>query len=490
MNSRKWCVVAIMLLSLVGVPSVSRAADPVTSTVAIKAALQQVQEILSKLLIGADAVLASKIEAASNEANRLLGRVAELEKQANYDANELVNEVVRPLSRLMPEIRDLVTSTERRAFLDLNISMAGLMQTIDALPLTKVDPFVAAVDPARLSPVGTDRRVVIYGWFGKPHKKYPLKARIAGKAVTLQRVPGGYAFEIPPAVALAEEKYLPLEFDVPDVTSFIVFDWTDYATINDRIYVQKAQPYGCQYTAFLPNPDYEVVVDADQPYHVEARTQSNGGTPSNHRTVSSSDLFTATVSTSGQYEAASARLLDPGASQPYGASACQEHAPWSGGLVRWNADLVEFELKAPEIGGHQHSGVKNECWEVCPPKVLGWQPPCYKDCKDLPYLYVHGGGGSHANIDFRPRFSAVRKGATPALEQPPVSFRLFRSETKDFPLAFSGDRWRIHARCVYKDGDEKFDTGVLVLNPADVEEVGRDVSGRFADGKLYIQSLR
>ena len=82
------------------------------------------------------------------------------------------------------------------------------------------------------------------------------------------------------------------------------------------------------------------------------------------------------------------------------------------------------------------------------------------------------------------------QGVPAILEDKPVRFRLGQSEATELPVVFAGEPWKIHVRCNYRDGDERFASGVLVLNPADLEEAGRGVSARYADGRLYVQSSR
>ena len=57
-------------------------------------------------------------------------------------------------------------------------------------------------------------------------------------------------------------------------------------------------------------------------------------------------------------------------------------------------------MRAGKIGPHQHSGSRKE--EV---KVAGFKVGEV----DVPFFYVAGGGGSHADLDMTPTFTVRKK---------------------------------------------------------------------------------
>jgi hypothetical protein len=472
--------IVLVLLLLALAPPDASGQSSAASLASMKVVVQELQVLLNRAIIGADHAAATKIEAASAEASRVLRLLEKFEEKVAKDANASIDEPIRAMHQLMADTRSLVRSTERRLFLDVNQLLVQSAGLLDALPLVGVEPYVAALDPVRIASEGFDRKVSVYGFFGNRNEERLPRVRFAGMEVEMKRQPGGVFFTLPTfPQGLPEQTYVALEVLVPVRKG--IFKTKGWKSIHDRLYVERTEPYTCTLRSFVPNPDYEVMVDADVELTDWAATQGGKGRPSNHRTVSAEDLFIATVSTAMQnYVPSSARIQEPRA-RFWGNAACQDHAGWSGQLVRWNSDLVEFSLSAPDIGPHTHSRTRRECpWTDTPFGRV--QLPCF----DVPEVWVHGGGGSHANVGLKPRFLVRRAGVEPKLEQGTEQRRIARGKVVEIPMAINGADWSIHVTCDYQDGDERESIGPLVLGPTDAEEVAPWVSARWSEGRLYL----
>jgi ElaB/YqjD/DUF883 family membrane-anchored ribosome-binding protein len=374
-------------------------ADTSAKLLALKSTLTELQAVTDRAQIGIDSIAASKIEGTSNEVQRLLKEIEKILNGKVKDVNEAVQEVAKQTHQLSSSLRKTISETQRRAFLDVNTALSIMSQTLDGIPLVKVDPYAAALDPPRLRADVTNRRITIYGYFPDSKDGRTPSVIVSGKTIQLTKETGAkLSFDLPKDLILKEEEYIDIDISVPTRSGWFGL-WKSEAKFSDRVYVERSYPFSCDLEVLEVNPALYEVLRAPNEFTDEARTMGGGGRPSNIRTLSASDLLIATVPGAAErYDLSSVKIQSPGAHFSGGA-ACSDHANWSGNIRRWNPELVEFELRAPSVGQHMHTGTRRQC--------------AFGICVDVPYVYSHGGGGSHANIGLRPTFVVRRQGVEP-----------------------------------------------------------------------------
>lgn len=449
---------------------------------ALYAVIDHINQVLQKTIASADVVTANKLEAAQNRAAALLPEVQKLVKEGERASNETVGNATRDAHLLVAELRRTVQSTQRSTFLELNQTLAVASQLLDSLPAVKVEPYVAAVVPSRVAPDTGDRALTIYGFLpGTPGDQ--VKVQLGDATVTSARAPqGGISVELPSSLPLVEQTFIPIKVSV--TRSSGLFGWFSKTTeIQDRIYVQASKPYSCTVSRMKPNPDYLVEVTADKAFSDEATTQKNAARGSINRTLSARDLFLATVSDAqDKYDLDTVRIKDPHASFAHYGDC--EHYSTRGNITGSTPELLSYELYAPEVGRHLHSG-----WKMQEIKVGGGRSGVKLGKTKVPYSYYVDAGGTKSVISLMPRFRAARKGAAPltgdGAEVSPVGWKPVELDAK----VSQQDEWSIHVICDFQDGDEKWSTGPMILRKADPIEIGRGFATRVADSKLYLVPL-
>jgi hypothetical protein len=112
----------------------------------------------------------------------------------------------------------------------------------------------------------------------------------------------------------------------------------------------------------------------------------------------------------------------------------------------------------------------------------------YKDCKNLPYAYSHGGGGGWRDLYVVPTFQVNKLGVKETvLVNDKIGIPMRRNAGHDIALAVQPG-WTAHVQCSFKDGDEQFVEGPLVLSSQDVEEATTRLIARYADGTFYLST--
>jgi hypothetical protein len=472
---RRSGVIAAMALSMIGLGSCGSPATTGVSAVALRGAIDQLNQVIQKSIASVDVVSANKLEAAQARASALLGELDKAIGKGETAANEVIGNATRDAHLLVADIRRTISGTQRSAFLELNQTLAVLSQLLDALPAVSVDPYVAAVVPTRLYPDTKDPSLTIFGFLpGAPGED--IKVQIDGAAVDVTRgKQGGLGIALPKGYALKEQTFIPVSVAVTRPSGlFGLFSKT--TKITDRIYVGALKPFSCTVTRMRANPSFLIEVKADKAFSDEATTQKNAGRSTVNRTRTARDLFVETVtSNQDQYDLETVRLKDPRASfARYGDC---EHYATRGRLTESKPELVSFELYAPEVGRHLHSG-----WKMR--KVLFGKTK-------VPYAYYVDAGGTKSVISMAPIFLAAKKGATPFVEPAEGGEKLalgWDGATLDARLP-NADDWSIHVACDFSDGDERWSTGPMVLRKKDPIEEGRGFATRVADSKLYLVPL-
>lgn len=446
------------------------------SAVALHAALNQLNHIIQKSIASVDVVSANKLEDAHGRATTLLGELDKVIGKGEAAANGVIGNATRDAHLLVADLRRTISATQRSTFLELNQTLAVVSQLLDALPAVSIDPYVAAVVPARLYPDSKDRSLSIYGFLpGAPGEA--VTVQIGGTTVPVARGPqGGLSVLVPNDQALSEQSFVPVSVSVTRPSGlFGLFPRT--VQIVDRIYVGALKPYACVITRMNVNPNYLISVKADKPFSDEATTQNHAGRPTVNRTKTARDLFLETVTVDqSQYDASTVRLKDPGASFAHYGDC--EHYATRGRITSSTPELVSFELYAPEVGRHLHSG-----WKL--------QNVGFGIKTNLPYTYYVDAGGTKSSVSMTPTFIVAKKGSSPFIEAPGGSEKIFvgkEGAALDSHLR-NGEDWSIHVACDFRDGDERWSTGPMVLRNSDSIEEGRGFSIRVADSKLYLVPL-
>ena len=457
-------------------------ASSAATILALKATLTELQAVIDRAQIGLDSIAAAKIEAASNEAQRLLREIEKIRKGTVKDVNEAVQEVATQTHQLASSLRKTISQTERRAFLDVNTALANASESLDGIPLVKIAPYAAAIDPPRIRSDVSNRRVLVYGYFPDSKDGRSPEAVVGGSTVQLSRETGAkLSFDLPRDLALKEEQFVDIQSNVPTRTGWLSL-WKGMESFKDRIYVERSLPLSCNVQVLEANPALDEIVRASSEFTDEARTMGGGGKPSNIRTVSSKDLLIATVpSAVDLYDITNVRIQTLG-ERFWGGAACSDHGNWSGKLRRWDPESVEFELSAPSVAPHMHSGMRDDCGFVS--NVLG--AVVGQRCIQVPYTYLHGGGGSHANIGLKPTFVVRKKGVDPFVKKTPVTLSVGYQATEKHEIKFQQTGWQLNLLCSFKDGDEKWDTGPINLSPQLQKAVSKGVAASYDNGVLFV----
>lgn len=448
-------------------------AGPAAAAAGLKVSLGELQALINKTIASVDIVTANKLEAADARIRALIPELERIERGAVTDANDALSDLTRETNQIALDIRKTISSTENSAFGQLNQSLAVLSQVLAGLPFVDIDPYVAAIEPSRVFAAGTERRLTIYGHLpGDP--KDDIVITVGGFATRATRTKAfGLVVEIPKEVQLVETRYVPVSIKVK--TPMGPFGWfSKTIEISDRVYVARAEPYQCRVRWMQNNPDYLAQIKAAAPFSDEATTQSNAARSTVNRTVTARDLFVATVaSAADSYDLSTVRIKDPGASFAHYGDC--DHYRTRGRITTWNPDNVSFELYAPEVGRHLHSG-----WSM---QRIGFIRT------RLPYSYYVDAGGTKSTISLAPLFEAAKKGVQPLAETHSEQLKMgWRTVERDVRKAQTGD-WSIHVNCDFEDGRERWSSGELVLRAIDPQELGRGVLARVADGQLYLQPL-
>jgi hypothetical protein len=327
--------------------------------------------------------------------------------------------------------------------------------------------------PSRIAPDVADRTLTLYGFLpGRSGDE--IKVQIGNVTVASTRAPqGGIRVELPATQALTEQTFIPITVAIRRPSG--PFGWLSKTTaIQDRVYVQAAKPYVCKVSRLKPNPGYLVEVVADKAFSDEATTQGHAARGSVNRTLSARDVFLATVaSAQDTYDLDTVRIKDPRPSfSSYGDC---EHYSTRHKITLATPELVSYELYAPEVKAHFHSGMKMRDLGVMKTKV--------------PYAYPVEAGGTKTGVSLKPRFLASKKGAVPLTEEGTevvaVGWQPFEMDMSVARL----EEWAIHVVCEFRDGDEKWSTGPMILRKADPIEIGRGFAARIAETKLYLVPL-
>lgn len=274
-------VMTVLVLAVIA-QQTSAQASGISTLLALRATLSELQVVIDRTQVGLDSMSAAKLEAASNEAERLLREVDKIRRGTVKDVNEAIQEVARQTQQLTASLRKTISQTERRVFLDVNTALANVSQSLDGIPLVRVRPHVAAIEPSRLRPNATNRRIAIYGYFPDAKDGRRAEVSLAGVTIPLTREAGAkYSFDLPAGLALKEETFIDLSISVPKRSGLFGL-WKSFDRFSDRIYVERLLPFTCETQIRDPNPALDQTVQASIEFTDEARTQAGGGKAKQH----------------------------------------------------------------------------------------------------------------------------------------------------------------------------------------------------------------
>lgn len=473
--SLKWTAVfLIVAVPLIG--GCGKPVDPATmgaQVLALKAGLSELQHTLDSLQIGTNQIATDRIHQMRVEADGLINRLDKLQQDGFKNGNDILNDVTRSTHQLSSDLRHTIKETERTVFLDLNSSLANLNNTLDGLPLVDVDAYVAAVQPMRISVNAVDRQIALYGYFPALKKgEGEVHISVLGQDIKASLGAGGKVSFNLPAADLQEQTYVNFVIEIDPASNFISQFWKKKQKLEERVYVEKEIPYSCKVTRLVTNPEWEVGVVANREFTARAATEGGAATPTNNGSRTAQELFTATVDNAAAlYDTATVKIKDP-RGRTWDGKPCEHITPSAS--FTWTPDSVSYALSAPSGGGHMHSGTR--CENTLIGRVCG-----------IPYAYLHGGGGSHANVAFNPIFTAHKLNVPQYVENEVGVFSLGRHRTLEQAVPFQ-ENWKLRAVCSFADGAEVWDTKPIELSAQDPEETVDGVTARFSEGKLFLST--
>ena len=140
----------------------------VAGAASLLAALQTLNEIktaINSALTSGDNIAANRLQDIQTRTDTLIKQIKDVQSGIVKDTNSVETQVFMDLHSIMREAHAAVVSTQRRAYLDVNNTLVNVSRNLDAIPFVKVDPYIFAVDPMRVTPETSDLAVFIYGFF-------------------------------------------------------------------------------------------------------------------------------------------------------------------------------------------------------------------------------------------------------------------------------------------------------------------------------------
>jgi hypothetical protein len=393
------------------------------SLLAAEAILQQLIASVNSVLASADQVLRNRLEDAQTRAENLLREVDKMRQQGVTDINNIRAKFFEDVHGVIAATSSALNEQTRSAFLGANQILISIASMLDQLPFVKIKPYVITVEPRRIRADVADRMAFLYGYFPKADKgKLPAidveGERVEGKLFAGHKV----GFEIP-SKQMTPESFVQMKVQI----KFKDHWWdTDTVTFNERIWVENDDPFGVVVRFVHDNPAAWKTVTGSFEAH------ANSNTTSVVRNMSARDMFTSTVSSAAEYDLESVTFSN--IEHRLGAGRPCEHVTADARFDGWDAHSVRFSLQAGSIGAHLHgSGLQS---------------------------FVHGGGGSNADIWITAHHRAKSK-AIPGTIESDQKFRLGRGAVNEL---LAGRGWQqIHVDITFADGDDKWHQTVVLV---------------------------
>jgi hypothetical protein len=251
--------------------------------------------------------------------------------------------------------------------------------------------------------------------------KYPVNVVLASsqKSVPVKnRRLGHYTFTVSKEDAQTSFEYV---VTFPFQKGWI-WDVTNHQTPG-KVYVGKAKPFSFRIDWKRANPAAEETLQSSQPWTKTVRNSeiANG-------VVGARELFSSCVLDPSLYELTSVRLKDLGTPAISYQTSCARCGNGTGAVTGWNADQVQYRLRALSTGLHRHGH---------------WYNPTVVERTNR-----------SATVSLKPVFVANRLGIE-ATEpwKTDQDVRLERDDLRDFD-ADLGAAWAIDIKCDFEDGSE------------------------------------
>jgi hypothetical protein len=471
------CVVcAVLLASSIQCAFGASIADIVTGGAALRSVLQEFVNAIDSVIQAADAATAAKLHSARNDAEDIIQSLSGLEGKTAGDAEALLGSAAQKTEKLLSDVHSTVHVSEKALLGDVDATMISVSQIVDALPFTNVQPYVVSLKPGRILAGNMPQVIEVYGFLpGVPGKD--VTASISGVTVDVKRGErGSLQLAWPKGIAAKQGAFIPVDVIVRKPGSF--FDWfTTPITISDRLYVALERPFSCTSELFRANPAATVEIKATSVFHAEANTQGGTNVPSLIDNVTGRELFVGTVPNHDQFDQGSVTIKSSGELPPGLYGACSAIQP-SAKVTTWDSGTVHYSLSAPKIGVHTEN-------YTCEKTVSAFGhviKRIYWGC-----TRVSTGHGTHAVLNLQPTFTAQKKGVPPTTLTASTAFQLGQESYKQDNAVPADKDWQIQLVCRFLDGDEKWDTGPLIMNSTVNAATNRGVAAVVEDNRLWVQ---
>lgn len=451
-------------------------AETVTGGAALRAVLQEFVDAIDSVIQAADAATAAKLHSARNDAEGLIQSLGGLEGKTAGDAEALLGSAAQQAQKILSDLHSTVHVSEKALLGDVDATMVNVSQIIDGLPLTDIQPYVASLRPGRILAGNTPQTIEIYGFLpGVPGKD--VTASINGINVAVKRGQrASLQLSWPAGVVAKQGAFIPVEVTVRKESSLL--NWFPTPTvIIDRLYVALEKPFSCTADLFLANPAASAEVKATSLFHAEANTQGGTNIPSFIDNVTAKELFSATVVNHDDFDQDSVVIKSPGELPPGLYGACSAIQP-SAKVTTWDGGAVHYAISAPKIGAHAENYTCSKTISAFGHviKRISW------GC-----VTASTGHGSHAVLNLQPIFTAHKKGIPPTTLARSSTFQLGQQAYKQDDAVPADKDWQVHLVCKFLDGDEKWDTGPLILNSTAKAAANRGVGAVVENNRLWVQ---
>lgn len=358
------CLIAIPLMSL----SCGGGGDlgvGAGQAIALAGALEAVKPGLDESVNNAGNQANQTLRNAQTRAEYLIKQLNDLAKQTG---GQIATQREQAAGQAFTLLGQLYTETQQER-MNISISMfqglAAAAAILDSIPFIHVPDTPFAALPIALKPKGSDRRVIIYGYFpslksGEASIKFDNGNKVKG-----MRGIGSLYFDVPNNL-VKEGLFVNAAVSLPSRSMFGSGD-----TFGTRVFILPLKPF---------HVNVDLLQRNDVAYRDIAGTAQAVRADSDHQSVhylqNAKSLFMSTVSTHADYDADDVVFKDVQLVQTGNDKPCSCCPSPSFQLHAKTLDQIDFELGAPNCGGC--GGLFNHC----------------------------GGGGSHIDFSVTPIFTA------------------------------------------------------------------------------------
>lgn len=307
---------------------------------------------------------------------------------------------------------------------EVNKTLVASSGIVQALPLSKkMQPFILGVTPVSVK--HTDLKAPIdvraYAFIPSQLAQADIKVQLGEQQLEAKRFADGkIGFRIPAGALKADGLNT---FEVV-LTKRGIFRPRDVVAISGDIQVENAWPYTCAISVISKNPAAEAQVAGSW------RVTAGKSERSVVKTLSATELFTASAPDPAKYDHATAKLLSAKGRVTYRRKPCSCGNEPAAKITRWTADGLSVSLSAPTTKAHKM---------------------CGKGFK----RHACGGGSSAIHLTVTPIFSVAVAGARSTLVGSRETITMPRRGAQE--LKISDPDWKeISALCAYQNGPTGF----------------------------------